>query len=88
MRIIAYTYEAGVHCIACTQKRAHGTLEIGLGFRFHPDSLNSPDHEAVDEHGISIHAVDREGNPIHPIFSTDEQLEPIYCGDCHERIGQ
>lgn len=56
MKIIAYTYEAEVHCPACTRdsfKRRKAT-------------------EWVDENGISDVCEDRDGNPVHPVFSTDE----------------
>lgn len=95
MRIIGYTYEADCHCVGCAKERASGTPvghSVGpnavkhAGFKLAASSLNAPDSEAIDEHGISIHAEDNEGNRIHPMFSTDEQLEPQYCGDCHERI--
>lgn len=72
MRIIAYQFDADVHCVDCAKKTVFGV----------PDSETE-----CDEHGIFIDAVDSEGNPVHPVFSTDEQLEPLFCGDCGEEIG-
>jgi hypothetical protein len=74
MRIIAYTYDADVHCVDCARKQFWMGPVAG---------------QAVhrDEHGIPVHQQDSEGNPVHPVFSTDEQLEPLFCGDCGEEIG-
>jgi hypothetical protein len=70
MHIIAYTYEAGVHCPACTLEAA----EYPYAWLFNPAPLR-------DENGILLDAADREGNPIHPVFSTDEH-DFTHCGDC------
>lgn len=75
MRIIAYTYDADVHCVDCAKKTT---------FRLDPDSLTLDNQ--YDEHGLSIYSLDSEGNPVHPVFSTYEQLEPLFCGDCGEEI--
>lgn len=56
MRIIAYTYEADMHCPACTFAR-FGREEPG---------------DECDAYGIPYEVVDREGNPVRPVFSTDE----------------
>jgi len=56
MRIIAYTYEADVHCPACTKYRFGRLAWMG----------------APDECGVPESAVDRESNPVHPVFVTDE----------------
>lgn len=74
MRIIAYTYEADVHCPDCTARAwAAGRL------------IGNP-CQGQDEHTLPYSMVDREGNPTHPVFSTDEQEHPEYCGDCHAPI--
>lgn len=74
-RIVAYTYEADVHCPACARKRFAPAL-TGCG----PADLTQW-HE--DEHGLPIEATDREGNPVHPVFSTDERGDSLtHCGDC------
>lgn len=80
-RIIAYAFEADVHCPACT---ALAHQRSSIRFQLRPESVAG----RRDEHGLPETMMDREGNPVHPIFSTDEQLEPLFCGDCHERISQ
>lgn len=100
-RIIAYAYEADVHCLDCAQARfglssATGHYVENNGNPVQKRSYGKPGvfsahldggvHKALDEHLIPYDAVDREGNPVHPIFSTDEQPEPLYCGDCLEEI--
>ena len=70
MTIIAYSYEADIHCVECAKKRF--VVESDLVTR--------------DEHGLPVNVHDREGNHVHPIFSTDEQLDAPFCGDCHAKI--
>ena len=78
MRIIAYTYEADVHCVHCTQMRDRGNNFFHRQYR---------DGAQQDEHGIMDDVKDREGNPIHPIFSSDETPEGgLHCGECHATI--
>ena len=70
MRVIAYTYEADVHCPTCAANRfAHSSVS-GL---------------ELDEHGIWYGHTDREGNLIHPVFDIDEH-DFTHCGDCHEEL--
>ena len=68
--IIAYTYEAAMHCPACARRR------------FARDTLMAV--AACDRHGVPLHALDREGNPVHQVFSTDETREGEACDTCHE----
>ena len=56
MRIIGYTYEADVHCPACTARRFGGIKWMGDD----------------DVHGVPERATDREGNAIHPVHDIDE----------------
>lgn len=70
-RVIAYTYEADVHCPDCANHRA----AVGLLTRRPPLQIGT------DEHGLAFDLVDREGNPVHPVFSTDEH-DFTHCGDC------
>lgn len=70
-RIIAYTYDADVHCPDCANHHA----VIGMLERQPPLQLNT------DEHGLAYDLVDREGNHVHPVFSTDEHGF-THCGDC------
>ena len=70
MRVIAYTYEADVHCPACTKER------------FPADSFSD---YLPDEHDVGTQAVDREYNPIHPVFDIDEHGF-THCGTCGEEL--
>lgn len=83
MRIIAYTYEADIHCENCTR------------LRFNIQTFTGKPGQSVDEHGIPDNPppTDREGNEVHVVFSTDEgqldengdEMTP-YCGDCNGAI--
>jgi hypothetical protein len=93
MDIIAYTYEADTHCIACTKKRFSDEQNASIKFT-----------NFLDEHGIwndpQFPTIDSEGNPIHPLFAIDEWQEYdegfladnptqyLACGDCHEVIDE
>lgn len=76
MKIIAYTFEADVHCVYCTQKR-HKSKPFDTWGKFE-----------IDEHGLPETAEDSEGNFIHHVFDTDEWPggKPV-CGDCAIEIG-
>ena len=70
-RVIAYTFEADVHCADCAvQAAAGGRLAADPGGPL-----------GTDEHGLPFALRDREGNPVHPVFSTDE-AEGLRCGCC------
>ena len=73
VRIVAYTFEADIHCPDCTTERA------ALGLLTREPPLRQP----VDEHGLTADLVDREGNPIRPVFSTDafDAVAPR-CSEC------
>lgn len=74
MRIIAYTYEAAMHCPACTLRNFH-TGRLALAYPC-----------ANDEHGVPYDLLDRDGNEVRPVFRTDE-IEPYdACDDCGEAI--
>lgn len=75
MRIIAYTYEADVHCPACSRSR----------FWRHRLSHKPAAPHDYDRNGIDIKQVDREGNPIHPVFDIDEH-DFTHCGTCREEL--
>ena len=75
VRIIGYTYEAAMHCPACTAGR-----RFAIDNNAHPHA-----HEAgTDEHGVHYNAIDTE-NLVHPVFSTDE-TEGEYCDGCFVEI--
>ena len=93
MNIIAYTYEADTHCIACTKQRFSDEQNTSIKFT-----------NFLDEHGIwddpQFPTLDSEGNAVHPLFSTDSWQEYdegflvdnptqyLTCGDCHEIIDE
>jgi hypothetical protein len=78
MKIIAYTFEADVHCPACTKARAP-SLRLDHA---HPHAIGTP---MLDEHGVEYDLADREGNLIHPVLDTDEH-EFTACSDCGEEV--
>jgi len=98
-RIVAYTYDADVWCVSCTQSR--------YGWECNTEAVNGrtptprlmrgcPDCPSLDEHGIPDGQVgpsgapftlyDSEGNPVRPVFSTDE-LPLTNCGGCLTPLG-
>lgn len=101
MRIIAYTFEADVHCIDCTAARFAHSPSNGFFWVEHNNnpvnrrSYGKPgiftsytgngEETALDEHRIPELATDREGNPVHPVFSTDEH-DFTHCGTCREEL--
>lgn len=73
IRIVAYTFEADIHCPGCTTERA----ALGLLKR------EPPLHPYTDEFGLTADLVDREGNPVRPVLSTDAfNVVVSHCGDC------
>ena len=76
-RIIAYTFNAAVHCPSCTCN----ALACGTLTRRPPLACGTG-----DEHGVPVDAVDSEGNPVRPVFSTDEHAE-TNCDRCGDPIG-
>jgi hypothetical protein len=81
LKIVAYTYDAAIHCVRCTQRRAKE-------FRIDPRLADGVAVVLrVDEHAIHIGTIDTEGNQLRPIFSDDEIVRaPNYCDDCHSKI--
>lgn len=73
MRVIAYTYEADIHCPACA-KAAHAGGRLTLAGR-----------PTIDLNGLPEFLDDREGNPVGAIFSTDN-IEPCCCGTCRKEL--
>lgn len=78
MKVIAYTYEADVHCPSCAKARSQA-LRLDHN---HPYAIGTP---MLDECGIDYDLVDCEGNLIHPVFDTDEH-EFTACSDCGEAV--
>ena len=73
--IIAYVYEADVHCVACAVKR----------FRtINPEEVNIIG--VYDINGIPYQSIDNEGNQIGVDFEGTEVDMHQACGDCGESI--
>lgn len=79
LRIVAYTFEADLHCPACTK---HQAQRMKLDHD-HPYAMGQ---SCKDDHGIEYDLVDTEGNLIHPVFVTDEMPENSTCGDCRATL--
>jgi hypothetical protein len=77
-RIIAYTYEADMHCPTCARER----FGLSGGVR-----TNDTD-PMLDYRGVRTDAVDREGNPVTPVFADADWCGEQYlshsleCADC------
>lgn len=88
MRVIAYKYEADIHCIDCAQIRfghfalkGHDVITEAGVFTSYKEGVPTE----LDEWCIPLDAKDREGNPVHPVFSTDE-VDLSVCGTCLREI--
>jgi mannose/cellobiose epimerase-like protein (N-acyl-D-glucosamine 2-epimerase family) len=81
MKIVAYTYDAAIHCVQCTQRRARQfKFDARLAEHVAP-------HLRIDEHGIHIGTIDSEGNQLRPVFSDDEIVRAqTHCDDCNHPI--
>jgi hypothetical protein len=73
-RIVAYAYDADMHCVACTVN-AHG-----VGDNFGPD--------AKDVNGVDYDAEDSEGNGVRPVFAGEDDGGDTVasCGTCRKTI--
>lgn len=78
MKIIAYAYEAALHCPGCTHKRNQRTPFLS------PPA--NGDRVEADEHGIPWPVIDREGNRVRPVFDTSSDADGEYCDDCMEPL--
>lgn len=74
--IIAYTYDADVHCPECARESFRGDTTLR-----HPRGGGLYDTGQADENGVGTSAIDRDGNPVHPVFTTDEH-DFTHCCDC------
>jgi len=69
--ILAYTYNADVHCPGCAQR----AFPRGVSAQGEP--------ERVDWRGVPLRATDSEGNRVHRIRRGDSSPEyDEHCGDC------
>ena len=66
--IIAYVYDAGIHCVPCTVRH------FGIGIDKSKGEL--------DENGVPYDTEDREGNAIGAVFQSDSRPEDITCDQC------
>lgn len=79
-KIIAYAFEAALHCPACTQRAAQ---RMKLDHN-HPYAMGE---SCRDDHGVEYDLVDREGNLVHPVFVTDSDVDASECcDDCHTNL--
>lgn len=87
MNILAYAYDADIHCIDCAQEAfarfgpMHNVSHAhGYGY---VETLSDGSTIELDENLIPIDEEDSEGNPLSPMFSFEQDE---YCGDCGEAI--
>ena len=75
MTVIAYTYEADVHCIDCTRKRFYYSTWKQL---------------PLDSDGNDIHALfsTDEWVEYDPSHLAENPTQYLACGDCHEVIDE
>lgn len=74
MRIVAYAYEADIHCPACA-KAAHAGGRLTMVGR-----------PIIDSNGLPQQLDDREGNPVGAIFSIDNIEPRLCCGTCRKEL--
>ena len=77
MTIIAYTYEADYHCMACTFKRCGG---------YWKDST----FPYLDSEGNLVHPLfsTDEWQEFDDSFLAENPTQYLACGDCHEIIDE
>lgn len=78
MKVIAYAYDADIHCIACA-KAAWAARDLRYPRRLTHISLHR------DEHSLPYGVIDREGNEVDAVFSTSDDPH-ITCGDCADVV--
>ncbi len=88
MRVIAYTYDADMHCVCCTRLRfaVNSFEQIQTQYYGATHIFSDGTTEQLDENLIPYDATDDEGNKVHAVFDTDELNDVEYCGGCHEVI--
>lgn len=78
-RITGYTYEADLHCPACT-KGATQRMKLD---HHHPYAMGK---SCKDQNGVEYDLIDAEGNLIRPLFVTDEHPSTPTCADCGAQL--
>lgn len=82
VKVIAYTYDADVHCPACTRKAlARGTITAAPIWNIEP-----PATRRKNPNGMPDMSFDREGNEVGAMFSTDECPDAVMCADCGREV--
>jgi hypothetical protein len=73
VRIVAYRYEHGMHCIECTRKKFHGADGPAMG---------------CDDNGIPRRTPEGDNHPALPVWNSYEAIqESTACGTCGKEIG-
>jgi hypothetical protein len=91
MDIIAYTFDADIFCVPCTQERFARRpplrdIRENLGYGY-SEYLSDGSTIELDEHLVPVDERDSDGNLIHPTFAGSLEVDcPPSCGDCHEYI--
>lgn len=75
MSIVAYTYEGGAHCPACTRLR----------FPSHPNDPLLRDLGYYDEHDVFKLRRDKKGDLLRRVHANDGHA-PTNCKDCNQPI--
>ena len=77
MRAIAYTYEADIHCIDCTNKR------------YESNGFNGK-YNALDNEGNLVHPLfsTDEWQEYDSSFLSENPTQYLVCGDCHTIIDE
>ena len=82
--IVAYTYEADIHCPACTQARWY---RAGFNVDWASHVALARDSITVDEHQVPFEAIDSEHNKLYRVYPGDEVLlSHHHCGDCRKEL--
>jgi len=77
--IVAYQYDANLHCPSCTIDAWNN----GYFTKADPLGLGN----GRDANGILMSATDKEGNNITAIFAMNEGWQNDNCSDCHRSLG-
>ena len=95
MRIIAYTYDADVHCPDCARSYAERQFDrnqlAGIGRAPYtlpdraPPGMTLNEMMRRDENGVPEYFSDSEGNEGAVVFVTDEH-DFTHCGTCREEL--
>lgn len=79
MHIIAYAFDAAIHCVDCAKSLTKG-MPVD---HTHPHGMGCT---MPDEHRIEYDTLDHDGNLIHPVFDIEEGTSDLTCDTCKERV--